>query len=468
MTALLWLRRDLRLHDHPALRAALDDGGPVVPVFSFDPRLLAGRHGSGPRTQFLLECLADVAASLRRRGSGLVVRHGPPERVLPALARELEANTVFWTGDVSPFAAGRDQAVRHELDALGIQVRVRPGLFVLDDPRAPLTSAGDPYRVFTPFHRAWLRQVRREVLPPPRSLPALPGGVEPGEIPTLSDLGLRESAEQPLTGGEHAGRRRVQRFLADGIAEYGVRRDDLGADASSRLSPYLHFGCISPRELEAALPHGSGAEEFRRQLCWRDFYAHVLAHFPANARQEFQARYRGSIRWSRAERRFRAWCDGRTGYPLVDAAMRQLRREGWMPNRARLVVGSFLTKDLGLDWRWGERWFMRLLIDGDEASNNGNWQWIASVGVDPQPPFRRMYNPARQQARFDPDGGYVRRHVAELRDVPDEYLAEPWTMPEEAQREAGCVIGETYPAPIVDHGTARREALARYGEAART
>jgi deoxyribodipyrimidine photo-lyase len=321
--------------------------------------------------------------------------------------------------------------------------------------------------VFTPFHRAWLKCPRREVLLAPRSLPALPRAVEPGQLPRLRELGLEEAAEQAQTGGEDGGRDRMRRFLLEGVAGYGSGRDDLGADASSRLSPYLHFGCVSPRELDAQLPRGSGGQEFRRQLCWRDFYAHVLAHFPANARHEFQDRYRGSIRWSTAESRFAAWCDGRTGYPLVDAAMRQLRREGWMHNRARLVVGSFLTKDLGLDWRRGERWFMRWLIDGDESSNNGNWQWIASVGVDPQPPFRRIYNPARQQARFDPDGAYVRRYVPELSEVPDQYLAEPWMMSEAEQHEAGCVIGEHYPAPIVDHAIARREALARYGEAAR-
>jgi deoxyribodipyrimidine photo-lyase len=466
MTALLWLQRDLRVHDHPALRTALDDGGPLVPVFCFDRRLLGGRHASGPRTQFLLECLSDLEKTLRRRGSRLVVRDGRAEEVLPHLARELEASRVFWTRDVSPFATRRQLAVCRALEAMGAEVRVLPGLFVLDDPKALLTSAGDPYRVFTPFHRAWLKCARRDVLPAPRSLPALPGAVEPGKLPTLRDLGLEDTVEQATAGGEAAGRRRMRRFFAERVAEYGSAREELVADGSSRLSPYLHFGCISARELEEQLPSRVGPQEFRRQLCWRDFYAHVLAHFPTNARDEFQDRYRGSIRWSRAEKHFQTWCDGRTGYPLVDAAMRQLRREGWMPNRARLVVGSFLTKDLGIDWRRGERWFMRFLIDGDEASNNGNWQWIAGVGVDPQPPSRRIYNPVRQQARFDRDGAYVRRYVPELRGVPDEFLSEPWTMPEEAQREAGCVIGKDYPGPIVDHATARREALARYGEAA--
>ena len=247
--------------------------------------------------------------------------------------------------------------------------------------------------------------------------------------------------------------------------DYGDERDTLASRGTSALSPYLHFGCVSPREIESRLPSGRGAEEFRRQLCWREFYAQVLRAFPANARSEHQQRYRGSIRWSHAEKRFEAWCNGRTGYPVVDAAMRQLRHEGWMHNRARLIVGSFLTKDLGIDWRWGERWFMRLLLDGDEANNNGNWQWIASVGVDPQPPARRIYNPSRQQEKFDPDGTYVRRYVPELARVPDEFLTEPWTMPEAIAARAGCVIGRDYPAPIVDHLIARREAIERYAVA---
>jgi deoxyribodipyrimidine photo-lyase len=238
-----------------------------------------------------------------------------------------------------------------------------------------------------------------------------------------------------MRGGESEARTRLTRFVGDRAAAYAETRNLVAENGASRLSPYLHFGCLSPREVEERAP----SEEFRRQLCWRDFYAHVLLHFPRNVRSEHQERYRGTIKWSRASRRFAAWCEGRTGFPLVDAGMRQLRSEGWMHNRARLVVASFLTKDLGIDWRWGERWFMRLLLDGDEASNNGNWQWIASVGVDPAPPFRRMFNPERQQARFDPDGAYVRRYVPELLD------------------DAG-----DYPAPIVDHAAARLDALARY------
>ena len=218
-----------------------------------------------------------------------------------------------------------------------------------------------------------------------------------------------------------ASRRRAAAWRPSSAPTSGATTDNhdaLGRGPHSRLSPYLHFGCLSPRQVEERLPRGKGAEAFRRQLCWRDFYHHVLFHFPRNARSEFQGRYRGSLRWSRSERAFDAWCEGRTGFPLVDAGMRQLRHEGWMHNRARLVVGSFLTKHLGIDWRWGERHFMRLLLDGDEANNNGNWQWIASVGTDPAPYFRRILNPALQMERHDPDGSYVPKYVPELPERP--------------------------------------------------
>ena len=375
--------------------------------------------------------------------------------------RRSGASEVHLSADVGPFARRRQREVR---DALGetATLCVHPGLFAVDRLAAIRTQAGGPYTVFTPFHRSWASQPRRDVIGAPRRLPPPPPQVAAGALPTLSDLGLKQECEDPAPGGESAGRQRLRHFLADVVRGYDDGRDALSGDRVSRLSPYLHFGCVSPREVEHRLPAGEGAAAYRRQLCWRDFYAQVIGHHPANARSEFQDRYRGVIRWSRAEQRFAAWCEGRTGYPVVDAGMRQLRREGWMHNRARLLVGSFLTKDLGIDWRWGERWFMRLLLDGDEASNNGNWQWIASVGVDPQPAFRRIFNPARQQERFDPGGEYVRRYVPELADVPDAYLAEPWNMPPAVQARARCRIGRDYPAPIVDHAQARREALDRY------
>jgi deoxyribodipyrimidine photo-lyase len=388
-----------------------------VPVFCFDDRLLHGRHASGPRTQFMLECLADLDRSLHKRGSRLVVRHGPPEREIPQLAREIQATAVHVSADVGPFARARDARVN---GSLAIPLHEHPGTFVVDDLDAIRTGAGKPYTVFTPFHRTWTQVPRRERRGAPRSLPPLPDGLAAGAIPTLDDLGLEQELEHPrCRGGEDAGRKAMH-------------------DAGAPISPYLHFGCVSPRETEDT------RGELQRQLCWRDFLAQVLLHHPQNAASEHQARYRGTLRWSRAQKRFEAWCEGRTGYPMVDAGMRQLKREGWIDNRVRLVVGSFLTKDLGIDWRWGERWFMRLLLDGDEANNNGNWQWIASVGVDPQPVSRRILNPTLQQARHDPEGSYVRKYVPELAQTPNDY-----------------------PQPIVDHARAREEALARYRRAAR-
>jgi deoxyribodipyrimidine photo-lyase len=462
MTAIVWLRRDLRLHDHPALRAALSAHERVVPVFCLDDRVLRGRHASGPRTQFLLECLADLDASLRERGGGLVLRHGPPERELVQLARETKADAVHFTTDVTPFARKRGARVHSALTQAGVELHGHPGLGVIDDVGAPRTQSGKPYTIFTPFHRNWEGQPRRAVLAAPRELPPLPSRLAKGRIPSLATLGLEQEVRAPAKGGESSGRERLARFLQADVRSYGQGRDALGEDSTSRLSPYLHFGCVSVRELETRLPAGEGAEAFRRQLCWRDFHHHVLLHFPRNAHAEFQERYRGKLSWTRAERHFEAWCEGRTGFPLVDAGMRQLRAEGWMHNRARLVVGSFLTKDLGIDWRWGERWFMRLLLDGDEANNNGNWQWIASVGTDPAPVFRRIYNPALHMGRYDPRGEYVRRYVPELADVPDEFLAEPWEMPDEVQDGAGCVIGEDYPEPMVDRKESRERALERY------
>jgi deoxyribodipyrimidine photo-lyase len=468
VTAVLWLRRDLRISDHPALAAAAAGGGPVVPFFCIDPALLGGRFASGPRTQFMLESLADLGRSLALRGSGLVIRSGDPAVEVVRLAREVGADTVHATVDAGPFARQRDRATAGALKDAGIALVGHPGLFAVDNLDALRTGAGGPFQVFTPFYRAWLGVRRRPALAAPDRLPGLPAGLEPDRVPRLEELGLSSPLRDPMRGGEQAGLACWQRFCEDGLERYGSGRDDLGADASSRLSPYLHFGCLSPRMLETggAAAEGEGPEEFRRQLAWRDFYAQVMRAFPNNRRHEHQSRYRDRVAWRRDEADFRRWQAGLTGYPLVDAGMRQLASEGWMHNRARLVVGSFLTKELGIDWRWGERHFMELLLDGDVASNNGNWQWIASVGVDPQPVSRRILSPSRQQERFDPSGAYVRRWVPELADVPAPRLTEPWTMSDAEQQLSGCVIGVDYPAPIVDRQQARAAALQRFAQAA--
>jgi deoxyribodipyrimidine photo-lyase len=437
-TGIVWFRRDLRVHDHPSLTAAVREHDRVVPVFVLDDRLLGGRFPSEPRRWFLVESLRELREALRARGGDLFVRHGPPERELPALAREAGAEAVHFASDVSPFATARDRRTEAALREAGVAPRRHPGNFAADDVGEPR-----PYVVFTPFWRVWRELPRREVHGAPRAV-RVPSKLAIGEIPHAR-CPLDDPVGMP---GEKAGRARMNAFLRDGLDRYAERHDRL-AGGTSELSPYLHFGCISARELESR----AGDGEFARQLAWRDFYAHVLLHNPGNARRAL----RSEPSWEDDDEAFAAWCEGRTGYPVVDAAMRQLRARGWMHNRGRLIVGSFLTKDLHLDWRRGEAHFMRLLLCGDEAQNNGNWQWVASVGVDPAPYFRRLYNPVAQQKRHDPEGTYVRRWVPELRDVPLERLAEPWTMT--ARERAG------YPEPIVDHARERERAIERYRSA---
>ena len=452
-TAIVWFRRDLRVHDHPALTAAQRAADRIVPVFVLDPRLLeAGRFPSVNRAWFLLESLRELRAALRDRGGELFVREGRPEEVLPELARATGADAVHYAADVSPFATARDARV----DAAVETVR-HPGTFVADELEAITTGDGKPYTVFSPFWRRWEQAPRREVHGAPRAL-SVPSGLAAGRIPAAPD----PEAAEPFAPGERAARKRLARWLADGIDAYDERHDRLEG-GTSELSPYLHFGCLSAREAEqrARDKGGAGADAFVRQLAWRDFYAHVLRAFPGNARHAHKRAF-DRLEWEDDHAAFDAWREGRTGFPVVDAGMRQLRHRGWMHNRARLIVASFLTKDLHLDWRLGEAHFMRHLTCGDEAQNNGNWQWIASVGVDPAPYYRRLYNPAAQQERHDPDGSYVRRWCPELRDVPLAKLAQPWTMSEAEQEAADCVIGRDYPAPIVDHKRERERALARY------
>jgi deoxyribodipyrimidine photo-lyase len=463
-TAILWFRRDLRIADHPALTLAAREFDRVIPVFVLDEALLHGRFASSPRTRFMLGCLRSLDVALRDCGSGLVVREGAPEDELVALAAQTGAQAVLWTSDVAPYARARDRRVTIALSDAGVRAHPTGGGYVVDVSK-PRTKAGKPFTVFSPFHRRWLDMERRTIHRAPSELPALPASLPKGRIPALAALGLQAPhlAEPFCEPGEPAARAVLARWLDGGLQSYDETHDLVARDGTSGLSPYLRWGCISAAECEhrAARRGGPGAFAWTRQLCWRDFYAHVMLLHPDNAHLEFQPRYR-DLEWADDDEAFEAWRNGTTGYPLVDAGMRQLARTGWMHNRARLVVGSFLTKDLHLDWRLGEAHFESLLLDGEPAQNNGNWQWVSSVGVDPAPYFRRIFNPMLQQRKFDPDGVYVRRWVPELRDVPLERLVEPWTMSGDEQAAAGCVIGRDYPAPIVEHAVARRRAVERY------
>ncbi len=457
---IVWFRADLRLHDHPALHAAVSSGRPVLPLFIFNEELLEGKTGSANRNRFLLECLHDLKESLKSKGADLVVREGKATDVLKEIVKETNASALYYTADYSPYAIKRDKEVEATLQ--DIEVTSFGGKLAVNALQKLQTKSGSPYKVFTPFWKAWSQVKRSDVHSAPRQISF--ANVTVGRLPSLVAITNKEFFSDDVSrGGETEARKRLKAFLDGPVDEYHTKNNSLADDATSRLSPYLHFGCLSVREIETLLPDSQGARAWHRQLAWRDFYYYVLFHFP-HPEQEFQERYR-SLSWTSSKKLLDAWKDGQTGYPVVDAAMRQLKAEGWMHNRARLIVGSFLTKDLGIDWREGEQHFMQWLLDGDMANNNGNWQWIASVGVDPAPLFRRLYNPSAQRDKFDTSGTYVRRYVPELKKVPDQYLSEPWTMPDDVQREVNCEIGKDYPKPIVDHKEARQLALERYRSA---
>lgn len=460
-TIIVWYRNDLRVRDHPALARAVNDADQIVPVFIFDSAIYSGKHASSNRNRFLLECLEDLKMSLKMRGGDLVIRIGDTVEELQQLTRIVHADAIYYTADYSPYAIKRDKTVHAHFSEDSIEVRSFPGRLIVSSVDKITTKAGTSHKVFTPFWKAWQQVGRRNMATIPEKV-QLPSDVEIGQLPNLKDLvddkDLSPSAQK---GGETKAQERLDAFFRNDIHTYHDMNNDMAADTTSRLSPYLHFGCISPLEIESRLPSSEGAQAWHRQLAWREFYHYILLKNPSNSKQEFQEKYR-NLQWRSSDELLSAWQQGMTGYPVVDAAMRQLNKEGWMHNRARLIVGSFLTKDLWLDWRQGEAYFMKMLLDGDQANNNGNWQWIASVGVDPAPVYRRLYNPSSQRDKFDPTGEYVRRYVPELKNVQDKYLSEPWLMPDDVQREAGCIVGIDYPKPVVDHKEARLFALEQY------
>lgn len=403
--------RDLRLHDHPALAEACARARRVVPLFVLDPAIEA-RH----RRDFLHETLHDLRASLRALGGDLVVRHGDPVAEAMRAAAEVRATEIWASGDVSSLARRRERRLAEACAAQRIGFRLFPGVTVV--PPAALTPpGGSHYRVFTPYWRVWSATRRRPVLPAPESV-RLPGGVDPGALP--------EPPAQPygiVRGGETEGRRRLDHWVNEGLAAYGETRDRV-ARRTSMLSPYLHFGCVSPAEVVERACERPGAEEYVRQICWRDFYYQVTYAFPDLGRRDYRPR-EGD--WEHDEDKAQAWREGMTGVPIVDAGMRQLLTEGWMHNRLRLIVGSYLTKRLKIDWRVGVDHFADLLLDGDMPNNCGNWQWVAGTGNDTKP--YRTLNPLRQAKKFDPDGEYVRRYVPELASLPGSLVHEPWKAP---------------------------------------
>jgi deoxyribodipyrimidine photo-lyase len=435
-TSIVLFTRDLRLHDHPALTAAVRSSERVVPAFVIDDTLISGRSGTPNRLAFLLESLADLDRSLRKRGTRLVLRRGDVVHEAIGLARETGAESIYLSEDVSAYARRRQRLLEREGERQGLGVRGFEGVTVV--PAGDLTpTGGDHYRVFTPYWNAWRSAGKRDPLGAPRKLPA-PSGIRAGRLPKLADLVSGAPAEGLPRGGEAPGRERLSRWLRNGAERYRDAADDLAEDATSHLSPYLHFGCLSAREVLARLDGRAGLEDFARQLCWRDFHHQVLAARPDLPHADYRP---GRRRWKSDERALDAWRRGETGYPIVDAGMRQLSREGFLPNRARLIVASFLTKTLGIDWRAGADRFEELLVDADLANNRGNWQWVAGTGNDTRP--NRILNPVRQAHRFDPQGAYVRRFVPELAELAGKSIHEPWKLdPEQRSRF-------DYPEPLV-------------------
>ncbi len=443
----MWFRRDLRLRDNPALTDAVSNHDRVLPLFVIDRRLM--ETSGTPRRWFLAGCLADLHD---RTDGALVIRTGPPATEVSALARLIGADAVYCAEDYNPYGTARDQEVSDALAADDVPLR-RIGSPYVVPPGVVRTTTGDPYRVFTPFRRAWSTYPVGAPLGAPRGVTWL-DGVESDGLPATPTV----DADLP-TPGEDAAAHRLGAFLDHDLAGYHENRDRPDRDSTSRLSPYLRWGCLHPRQIIDRLGRGKDGDTLRSELAWRDFYADVLHHHPGSARSSLDEAMAGIEldTGSRAEERFAAWTQGRTGVPIVDAGMRQLLGEGWMHNRVRMIVASYLVKDLHVDWTRGARHFMAHLVDGDLASNQHGWQWVAGTGTDAAPYFR-IFNPTTQSRRFDPDGDYIRRWVPELREVEGKVVHEPWVL----GRDLFSPAVEGYPPPLVDHAVERDEALRRW------
>ena len=471
MRGIVWFRRDLRLHDNPALAAACEACSDVVPLFVFDEPLLRSQIFGSACMNFMLGCLDDLAASLAARGVALQWRRGEPIVEVMTAAREWKADIVYWNRDYEPGAIQRDRAVQQRLAELGVRTQTFKDhvVFEAEEVRG---ATGEPLQRYSAYRARWWSRWRAAsppVLPIPVRLCAdrVPD-VAPRPIPMASELGY-----EPLTPwiepGEQNARRALIRFLGGPIHRYADGRNSPAIDGTSKLSPHFRFGTLSPRTaIHAALADLAAGGRVSRldvltwidELIWRDFFQQVLSAFPRVVDGPFRASAAAPPRepGSERDRLFHAWCGGQTGYPIVDAGMRQLNRTGWMHNRVRMIVASFLIKDLRIDWQSGERYFMRHLLDADAAANNGNWQWCASTGTDAMRGYR-IFNPAVQSKRFDPDGSYIRRYVPELQAVTPKWVHEPHLMTLEEQSRSGCRITVDYPAPIVDHRQARLEYL---------
>ena len=461
--SIVWFRQDLRLADNPALAAAASRDAPIVALYVLDEDPSDPWPIGGAARWWLHNSLDALRAALGRLGIPLILRRGVGRTTVPAFAQEIGADAVYWNRCYEPYAVARDTAIKSALGEVGVKVNSF-GAALLAEPWTVKTQSDAPFRVFTPFWRA-LQGGPAPALPQPPPLRRQTAPEIASDdlaawrlLPTHPDWAAGFAADwQP---GEAGAQRRLAVFADAALARYGQRRDLPGVEGVSRLSPHLRWGEISIRQLwhAAALDHGPGADSYQRELGWRDFAHHLLWQFPDLPEKAFTERFDG-FPWRDDPAGLVAWQRGQTGYPMVDAGMRQLWATGWMHNRVRMVTASFLVKHLLLPWRLGEAWFWDCLVDADLAANAMNWQWVAGSGADAAPYFR-IFNPVLQGIKFDSDGAYVRRWVPEIAALPDEWLHKPWMAPAPILAKAGIALGETYPHPIVDHGLARDRALA--------
>jgi deoxyribodipyrimidine photo-lyase len=463
--ALIWFRRDLRLADNAALCHALGAGGPVHAVFVFDTDILDGLEARADRrVEFIRQSVAAMKQGLEQVGGGLHVLHGSARRLIPELAQQLDVVQVHAGRDYEPAARARDAEVAETLARHGRQLCLHKDQVIFETDEI-LSAAGTPFHVFTAYKRAWLARLANEHLAAYDCTAHYPrlAAAPDSRLPSLADLGFTASnlAELKIVPGEAGAQALWQDFQAR-IESYGALRDFPAKKGPSYLSVHLRFGTIPVRQLarHAFNVDNEGARIWLSELIWRDFYQMLLWHHPETVEHAFQRRFDG-IDWPNPPGHFEAWCSARTGYPLVDAAMRQLNQTGYMHNRLRMITASFLVKDLHVDWRLGERYFAANLIDYDQAANLGGWQWSASVGTDAQPWFR-IFNPVTQSEKFDPEGRFIRRYLPELARVPDKYIHAPWRMPEAIQHASGIRLGDDYPRPLVDHAIARAITLERF------
>lgn len=468
---LLWLRNDLRIGDNPALTAALASGS-VIPVYVHAPEEEETWRPGAASNWWLHHSLSSLNESLAKRGSQLVIRTGETLPTLRELIAETGATQVVWNRRYEPAIIARDTGVKTALENDGITVQSHNGA-LLNEPWKIQNKSGKPFQVFTPYWRHCVQNDPGRPLPAPGKIPgpkSFPPGLAVADLGLLPEIPWDEGLARAWKVGEDAAKKALERFCRDAFANYGETRNLPDRIGTSRLSPHLHFGEISPRQVWAGLAKHGGKEglaetewrgsQFLAEIGWREFAHHLLYHFPHTTEKPLRPEFE-QFAWRRDDEGLRAWQRGQTGYPLVDAGMRELWRTGWMHNRVRMVVASFLVKDLLIPWQEGARWFWDTLVDADLASNTLGWQWTAGCGADAAP-FFRIFNPVNQGEKFDPLGDYVRLWVPELKRLPDKWIHQPWRAKPEILEAAGVLLGETYPEPVVNHGTARDRAMDVY------